>query len=55
MLGSLFNKVVGLKETTTRVFSCEFATFLRTPPVAASEQIQEIYVVHFVVKKFLVI
>ena len=50
VLVSLFNKVAGLKETLPRVFSCEICEifkntfFSRTPPMAASEQTQEISV-----------
>ena len=58
MLGSLFNKVAGLKawnfikKTPAQVLSCEICEnfkktfFYRTPPVTASEQTQEISVVH---------
>ena len=45
-----------LKRDSTQVFSCEICDifknnfFYRTPPVTASEQTQEIYVVHCVAK-----
>ena len=48
-----------LKIDSTRVFSCEIYNifqntfFYRAPPVAASEQTQEIYVVHCVVQVML--
>ena len=60
MLESLFNEVVDLKETPTQVFFCEICKifknifFFRTLPVAASEQTQEISVVHCVTKGFFV-
>ena len=56
VLMSLFNKVAGLKEAPTQVFSCEICEifknpfFSRTPAMAASEQTQEISVVHCVTK-----
>ena len=58
MLEPFFNKVVGLKETPTQVFSCEICEifknsfFNRTPPVASSEQTQEISVVHCAARRF---
>ena len=61
MLGSLLNKVAGLKETPTQVFfyeNCEIfknTFFNRTPPVAASEQTEWICVVQCVAKELLVI
>ena len=57
----LFTKVAGLKATPTHVFSCEICeifknTFFKTtPPVAASEQTQEVSVVHSMANGFLII
>ena len=50
----LINYQLYCKETPTQVFFCEICQiikntfFYRTPPVAASEQTQEIFVVHCV-------
>ena len=64
VLESLFNKIADLKTCSFakkrlqhRCFPVKFAKFLRTPffnrapPVAASEQTEEISVVHCVAKK----